>query len=309
MISWLAQHRNALFDALGRLRKSPLNTLLSLLVIGISLTLPSAAWLLLDNVRSLAQGAANVQQISLFMSLDASRQDSEAVAQRLRQLSQGQNHESPNLRWRFVPRADALADLKAGPGMAEIISSLPQNPLPDAFIVDPVEHDAAALSALAEQFAQWPKVAHVQLDSAWVKRLDAFLRLGKNLIVLLSVLFASGLIAITFNTIRLQIFAQSAEIELAQLIGASSAFLQRPFHYFGALQGALGGLFAALLVAVGQHLLTPPVAELVTLYGGQFVLHGLSWSEHAILIASASALGWLGAQLSLLIHLQQNKSA
>jgi cell division transport system permease protein len=122
----------------------------------------------------------------------------------------------------------------------------------------------------------WPKVAHVQLDSAWVKRLDALLRLGKLVVMLLGVLFAGALVTITFNTIRLQILAQAAEIEVAKLIGATDTYIQRPLHYFGMLQGVLGGLCAALLVSAGLHLLTPPVAELARLYGASFALQGLS---------------------------------
>ena len=189
--------------------------------------------------------------------------------------------------------------------MAEIVASLPKNPLPDAYVVDPRDPAPEAMEELAAQFRTWPKVAHVQLDSAWVRRLDAFLRLGKLSVSLLAALFAGALIAITFNTIRLQILAQAAEIEVARLIGATDAFVRRPHLYFGALQGALGGLFAALLVAGGLHLLAAPVDELVALYGGSFILRGLSLPGIALLAATGAALGWLGAALSLAIHLRR----
>ena len=84
--------------------------------------------------------------------------------------------------------------------------------------------------------------------------------------MLLGILFAGALVTLTFNTIRLQILAQAAEIEVAKLIGATDTYIQRPLHYFGMLQGLLGGLCAALLVTAGFHLLTPPVAELTRLY-------------------------------------------
>jgi cell division transport system permease protein len=94
--------------------------------------------------------------------------------------------------------------------MAEIIASLPNNPLPDAFVVTPGDTQPEALDALAKTFSDWPKVAHVQLDSAWVKRFAALLRLGKLVVMLLGALFAGALVTITFNTIRLQILAQAA---------------------------------------------------------------------------------------------------
>ena len=85
-------------------------------------------------------------------------------------------------------------------------------------------------------------MAHVQLDSAWVKRFDGFLKLGRLALTMLAGILRLALVAVTFNTIRLQVMAQSAEIELARMIGATDAFIHRPFYYFRALQGAFGWL-------------------------------------------------------------------
>ena len=295
----VAQHLAAVRHALRRLFAAPLNTLLSLVVIGTALALPSAGWVALDNLRALTSSASGTQQISLFMTLDASKKDLAEIESRLRQSDSG--------RWHFVSREEALKHLKATEGMGEIIASLPKNPLPDAFIVEPSDVAPEALEQLAKTFTGWPKVAHVQLDSAWIKRLDAFLRIGKLAISLLGALFAGALVAVTFNTIRLQILAQSAEIAVAQLIGATDAFIRRPFLYFGALQGALGGLFAAALVASGSWLLAGPVGELIALYGGDFVLRQLSPENIAVLSGIGALLGWLGALLSVVIHLLRRR--
>ncbi|MBN9423786.1 MAG: cell division protein FtsX [Candidatus Accumulibacter sp. 66-26] len=297
MSAWIAQHLAALRDALRRLAAAPLNTALSLLVIGIALTLPSAGWVALENLRMVAGGSSNSQQISIFLTLDAGKRDVGEIETRLRAAGAGS--------WHFVAREDALKRLQATEGMAEIVASLPRNPLPDAFIVEPGDLRPEALEALAKTFADWPKVAHVQLDSAWIKRFDAFLRIARLAVTMLAGLFAAALVAVTFNTIRLQILAQAAEIEVARLIGATDAFIRRPFQYFGALEGALGGLLAAALVAVGQHLLAAPVGELAALYGGSFALRGLSLGETALLAAAGAALGWLGAQISVAIHLRR----
>ena len=171
MNAWLSQHRAALALAFRRLLASPLNTLLSLLVIGIALTLPAFGYVALDNLRDLGRNATGVQQISLFMSLEASKKDAAEIENRLRAAAAGQ--------WRFVPRDEAFKRMQASEGMAEIVASLPRNPLPDAFIVEPTNTEPEALEIMRKEIAGWPRVAHVQLDSAWVKRFDAFLRLGK----------------------------------------------------------------------------------------------------------------------------------
>jgi cell division transport system permease protein len=110
---------------------------------------------------------------------------------------------------------------------------------------------------------------------------------------------------VTFNTIRLQVMAQSAEIEVARMIGATDGFIRRPFYYFGALQGALGGLLAAGLVLAALRLLAGPVGELAALYGGNFSLRPPGVVETAGLAALGAFLGWLGAQLSVSLSLRK----
>lgn len=293
---WLAQHRMALFSALRRLWSAPLNTALALLVIGIALTLPAAGYVLLDNLRNLGASASGVQQVSIFMAVDAGRKDATEIEGKLKSAKLGQ--------WRFVPREEALKRMQNSEGMADIVASLPRNPLPDAFVVEPEDITPEALEALRETFSTWPKVAHVQLDSGWVRRLDAFLKLGKLAVTLLAALFAAGLVAITFNTIRLQVMSQAAEIEVARLIGATNGFIRRPFYYFGTLQGILGGVLAALLVALILRQLAGPVAELAALYGASFMLHGPGLREVLGLMTVGGILGWLGAQLSVTLSLR-----
>ena len=297
MSAYVSQHFAAFKSALRRLATSPLNTLLSLVVIGAALALPAAGWVVLDNLQHLAGNTSRTQQISVFMATDASRKDVAEVESRLRDIAAGE--------WRFVSREDALKRMQATEGMAEIVAGLHKNPLPDAFFVEPADPQPETLERLAAIFKSWPKVAHVQLDSAWSKRFDAFLRIGKLAVTLLAGLFAGALIAVTFNTIRLQILAQAAEIEVARLVGATDAFIRRPFHYFGALQGALGGLFAVALIATCGVLLSGPVAELLALYSAGFTPRGLSLPHAGIVIGTGAALGWLGAQISVTLHLRQ----
>jgi cell division transport system permease protein len=298
MNAWLTHHQAALQDALKRLARAPLNAILSLLVIGIALFLPAIGWVALDNLREVARGMSGVQQISIFMTADASRKDVAAIEGRLRQ--QVPEH------WRFVAKEEALQQLQGNAGMADLLAGLPRNPLPDAFIVEPAHSAPEEIEALAETFNGWPKVAHVQLDAAWVKRFDAFLRLGKLAVGGLAAVLAAALVAVTFNTIRLQIVGQALEIEVARLIGATDGYIRRPFYYYGALQGALGGLLAALLCALGVALFAGPVGELAALYGGGYRLHGLGLAGASLLIAAGALLGWFGAELSVGLSLRRS---
>ena len=296
MSVWLHQHWVALSDAWRRLTTAPLSTLLSLIAIGIALTLPALGFVLLDNLHQLAQRSSRVQQISIFLDTNASKGEVQAIEKKL---------QAANITdWKFVSKEAALKRIAGSADMRDIIAGLPQNPLPDAFVIEPRQQDPEAMEALAKQFKAWPRVAQVQLDSQWVKRFAAFLRTGRLIVILLSAIIAAGLVTVIFNTIRLQILSHSSEIEVARMIGATDAYIHRPFYYYGALQGALGGCLALLMV-IGIHiLLARSIAELASLYNGQFALSGPQPLQIAILLACGALLGWLGARLSVSMSLR-----
>ena len=296
MKGWLLHHRKAAEQALHRLVATPVNTLLSAMVVGIALALPAGGNMLLVNVQQLAQRIAAAPQLSVFMSLESGKKEVDETESRLRHHPQVRDV-------RFVPREDTLRRLKQSEGIGEVIESLPRNPFPDAFVVLPRSETPEALETLRAEFVKYPGVEHVQLDSAWVQKLDALLRLARLAITLLAAALGTALVAVTFNTIRLQILTQDAEIEVSRLLGATDAFIRRPFYYFGALQGLAGGAVAWLVVLCTTLLLRGPVSELASLYGVGFTLYVLPLPESILLFALAALLGWMGAWLSLSRHL------
>lgn len=299
MRAWLTHHRDALMAALRRLLATPLNTLLSLLAIGIALALPAGGQMLLANALQLAAAnTAATPQISLFMALDAPREAADQLGERLRRRDDIRQ-------LRFVPREETLARMKAAEGLGEVIDMLPKNPFPDAFVIDPRNDAPAAMESLAHELKKLPRVEHVQLDSAWVRRLDALLTLGRSGVLLLAALLGIGLVAITFTTIRLQVLTQRQEIDVSRLLGATDSYIRRPFYYFGTLQGLLGGVIAWAIVAAVALWLHGPIGELARLYSLDFALRALGGRDAALLLAFAAGLGWLGAALSLRQHLRE----
>lgn len=296
MIAWIWHHVDALRATLARFARTPLATLLNVGVIGIALALPAGLYAGLANLQAFARDLASDPQLSVFLALDATRAEAKQVESRLRQ--------HPLVREaRFVPREQALKELKASTGLADVVDGLPQNPLPDALVVLPRESGAQALEKLRDEVRGWPKVSHVQLDTAWAQRLEAGLRLARLAIGLLAALFGAALVAVTFNTIRLQILTRREEIEVSKLIGATDPYIRRPFLYFGTLQGAAGGVAAWLIIGAGIALLNGALADLGQLYGARLELRHLGTRDSVSLLAISAALGWLGAWLSVNQHL------
>jgi len=292
------QHLMVLRTALHRIFASQLGGFFNILVIGIALSLPAGMYLVLQNVQGLVTKLSGTPQISLFLSMDAKQDD----VDKLRRLFA----QHPAIaRAEFVPRADALEQLKKSTGLADVIGGLQQNPLPDAFVVYPKPDEAQVLEALRNDLSKLPKVEQAQLDSAWAYKLEALLKFGRVAVLILAVMLSLALVAITFNTIRLQILTQSSEIEVSKLIGATNSFIRRPFLYFGATQGLLGGIMAWLIVTLSLLLLNFQLKTLAQLYASQFTLHPLSWGDSISLLLFSMYLGWLGAWLSVARHLSQ----
>jgi cell division transport system permease protein len=301
MRNWLVSHLHVLLFSLRRLLTTPLSSLLNILVIGIALSLPAGMYLMLKSVQSLTEQTTDTHQISLFLNMDADTNEVTRIGNQLKQ------HTGIN-RIKFVPRDQALEQLKQTTGLTDVIGGMAQNPLPDAYIIYPKKTDAQALETLRDELQKWPKVEHVQLDSAWAHKLEAILKFGLLAAILLAVLLSFALIAITFNTIRLQILTRREEIEVSRLIGATNAFIRRPFLYYGLLQGLLGGIAALLIITLSLSLLNNNLAELTHLYASNFKLHLPSAGDSATLLLLSAYLGWLGAWLSVSRHLWETES-
>lgn len=288
--AWARSHAAALRDALGRLFAAPLGALLSLLAIGIALALPAGGLVLIENLQALGRGLSGSHEISIFLATDVGKQEIAEIERRLRTEVPGTI--------RFVARDVALKELQATEGLGDLLAGLPRNPLPDAFVVRPNAGAAAEFEGLATQIGRWPKVAHVQIDSSWVRRLDALLRFGRLFVGVLGAILGAGLLAVVFNTIRLQVLGRREEVELALLIGATPAFVARPFIWFGVIEGGLGGLVALALVAGASALTAGPAGELIALYGGSFVPQRMTPAIGLGVIAGGGLLGLAAGWLS-----------
>lgn len=284
--------------AFKRIFASPLAGFINILVIGIALSLPAGMYVLLQNAQGLVAQLSGTPQISLYLSMDVMPDDVSKIRKQLIQHAGIKNIV-------FISRTEALTTLGQATGLDDVISGLENNPLPDAFVITPEAGNAKSLEILRDELRQIKGVELSQLDSAWAYKLEAIVEFGRIAVLVLASLLSLGLIAITFNTIRLQILTQRDEILVAKLIGATDAFIRKPFLYFGALQGLLGGITATLIIALSLQLLKHPLATLSQLYASNFSLQPLNLNDSLSLLLFSVYLGWLGAWLSVARHLSQ----
>ncbi len=290
MNRWLRHHRYALLVALRRLTSQPFSTLSNILVISLTLSIPMITASVLMSAQPVVRQIPVSPEVTLFLKSQATLDQAKQLATQLQQ-----KHSDEVQDVRVVARDDALNTLKSNPSWAQALAVLPGNPLPHALVI--TLRDAPELAARAASFAsQWrnhEQVDAVQLDSVWVRRLESIISFLRAVLGLLALGVALVVLATVFNTVRMQALTQREEIGVARLVGATEAFVRRPFLYLGALTGVLASLLAIGLTALALYPLNSALARVASSYGTQIALQlpdTLSLLLSVIMVAILAAL-------------------
>ena len=298
--SYLEHHAQVAKESLRRLLATPLSSLMTWLVIAIALTLPVSLFVFLQNAQQLSQEWDDAAQISVYLELQLDEKQGRKMAQDVESWDVVQQV-------RYISPAEALEDFKHSSGFGDALQYLNENPLPAVLVVSP-RTDSANLQVtkkLLEELQALPDVEQAQLDLQWLDRLFRIMALGQRLALMLGLLLGVAVLLVIGNTVRLAIESRRAEIVVVKLVGATDAFVRRPFLYMGIWYGLGGGLLAWLMVNLVIFWLSGSVAELMAAYDGDFGLSGLDFLATLILWSSSALLGLLGAWLAVGRHLSK----
>jgi cell division transport system permease protein len=299
---WLERHLQTLVASLGRIARAPFGSLLTMGVIGIALALPAALGLVVDNARSASGGWQDALDLSVYLKPGVADRDGAQLTERI--AARGDVDSA-----RFVGPEEGLAEFRRWSGLGGALDALKDNPLPGLVVVRPRAPangpDAAAVARLAGELRALPGVDQVQLDTQWVQRFTSILEALRRGVLLVAGLLGLAVLMIVGNTVRLDIDARRAEIEVVKLVGGSDGFVRRPFLYGGVWYGLGGGLLGWLLVEALVLALTGPVARVASAYGSAYALQGLGFGASFALLATGTSLGWIGAFISATRHLRR----
>lgn len=298
--AWRQAHRDSFTSSVGRLASRAWATMLTVLVIGLALALPLLLHVILDNARQLSGGLRDAREVTVFLkpSLDAAASQAFAVEIDGRDDVVAVSTRTPE---------QGLTEFRQLSGFAEALDVLAHNPLPSVLVVTPHSGESADNAALIAELDADARVDMVQHDAAWRQRLTALLAFGERAMLALIGLLALATLLIVGNTVRMDIQGRAEEIAVLQLIGASDAFVRRPFLYAGVCYGVLGGVFALLAVAAIQLLLAEPMQALLASYQNRFDIHAYRVLDAAALVGISALLGWLGAWIVSTGHLRAGR--
>jgi cell division transport system permease protein len=296
--SYRDHHKEVAKDSFMRLFGTPVPSFMTWLVIGIALALPCGLFVTLDNAETVSRDWDGAAQISLFVDKRVSDSDSRLLAEKLRSR--------PDIaEVNFISSSQALDEFQQLSGYADVLTHLDSNPLPAVIVVRPVEQEISAqiTEQLYEELKRLPQVEQAIIDLEWVRRLYSMMELGKRIALALAIMLGMGVLLVIGNTIRLAIESRRDEIVIVKLVGATNAFVRRPFLYTGLWYGLGGGIVAWLIVTLSLWWLSGPVGELSGLYQSQFALQGLGFGQTIVLWLVSALLGLMGAWLAVSRHL------
>lgn len=275
-------------------------TLLTILVIAVSLTIPTVSFLLWKNVHTAATQFSPESELTLYLHKNLSEEDSNQVVEKIRQL---EGVESLN----YISRQESLKQFKSWSGFNEELDILDDNPLPAVVMVKPSKEfqPSEKRQTLYQQLSELKGVEEVRMDNDWLEKLTALTWLIAHVAIFCTVLMTLAVCLVIANSIRSDVYSSQAGIKVMKLLGATEGFILRPFIYTGIIYGVLGALFAGLFSALIIGYFTSAVQYVTDIFAVSFNLSGLGLGEMLFLLIICAAIGYVSAWISAKKYIQQ----
>ncbi len=299
LTAYVIRHLQQAIGSIGDLWRTPFTSIMTVLVLGISLTLPATLHLFVKNTQTVTEQWDSASEITLFLKLSTADKAAQNFVQRVQLYPEVEKVV-------YISAEQALRDFKLISGFGQALEYLDTNPLPATVLVTPSKRFSQAQAAreLLVKLEKEREVEQGKLDLEWLTRLEAMAALIEDMVLGIALLLCLSVVLIIGNTIRLAILNQKDAIAVMKLVGATDSFIQRPFLYAGIWYGVLGGIIAGICVAILASYLSGALTQLTDLYQSQFVLSGLSFYEFMFLQMVAISLGLLGSFISVRQHIR-----
>jgi len=211
----------------------------------------------------------------------------------------------------FVSKEKALEQFKKlsnnNSSITQALDEIGDNPLLSALVIkakSPQQYEVITKSIESSVFAQdVNKIDYVENKTA-IERLQAIIKLVEQVGLTLGIVFIFIGVLITFNAIRLTMYAHKQEFEIMRLVGASNTYIKMPFLFEGIFYGIFSA-FVVMLTLFGTSKFLAPITQ-GSIAGGDildFYLHNFLLIFAGLLL-SGVILGTLSATIAIRRYLK-----
>jgi cell division transport system permease protein len=280
--------RLVLREAILAFRRSPLLSVLGVTTIAFSLFAFGLFSLVALNIRTALRSVEERVEVRAFL-VDNTPADS--IATMMEELGKRPDVQ----RVEYIAKDAALA--RAREELGEFKDVFEAGFMPASLEVRLREgyRDPKAVLIVADYVRTLPYVEDVRYGADWIEKLHRIRNIAAATGVVLGIAFAAVAIIIISASIRMTVLARAKEIGIMRLVGATDAFVRRPFLLDGFAKGVLGGLLA-LLLTWGAH----------SIVSAQFLKTDFFPASLAVLgVAAGALLGTMVSALSVRRHLKR----
>jgi cell division transport system permease protein len=270
------------------LRRAPLLSVLSVLTIAFSLFAFGLFGLVALNVSDALRQVEERVEIRAFL---ADGTPVEAVS-----AAVGDIAAVPEVaRVDMIPPEQALARARKEMGEFQDVFDAAVLPASLEIRLKPGYRDPATVRAVAERVKTYSFVDDVRYGEEWVQKLYNIRNIAGATGLVLGIAFAGVAVIIIGSTIRMTVLARAREISIMRLVGATDAFVRRPFLVDGFVKGVVGGLLALALAWIAYRLVDQTLG-----ISSAFFQSGSA----ALGVLAGGVIGLLGSALSVGRHLR-----
>jgi len=233
-------------EALASLRRSGKSAAVSVGTIAIAFVTLGGFLLVSVNIQDVLDRWLEAAEISVYLQDTATSDQRAALQDFLRARPEVAAVE-------YVSNERALQRFRKDfPELADVTSSLSQNPFPSALEVRLRGDDSGGATAetLAREVSARSGVADVQFDRTWLARLLGVVNAARLAAALVAGVLMLGAAFTVGAVVRLSLYARRDELEIMALVGAPFSYIRGPFVIEGLLLGGLGAAVALVVVGV-----------------------------------------------------------
>ncbi len=174
---------------------------------------------------------------------------------------------------RFISREEAAEDLMQELG-EDFLDFLGYNPLSASMVINlrAAYANPDSLQMFEEKLSRYRIVSDVDYQQSLVHLVHQNIKRVGIALLAFSFLLLIIAFALINNTIRLSVFSKRFLIKSMQLVGATQAFIRRPFIIRGVMQGIIGAVITILLLLLSLYTGRQQIPELAMFYDTNMLL-------------------------------------
>ncbi|VTU05717.1 cell division protein FtsX [Actinobacillus porcinus] len=293
------QMQYVLRDVWADLIKKKYATLLTVLVIAVSLTIPTVSFLLWKNIHQATTQFYPESELTVYLHKNLTEEDANTVVDKIREQ---EGIETLN----YVSRQQSLKEFKNWSGFGEELDVLDDNPLPAVVMITPTKafQPSEKRQELYQGLMKIKGVEEVRMDNDWLEKLAALSWLIAHIAIFCTVLMMCAVFLVIGNSIRSDVYSSQANIQVMKLLGATEQFILRPFLWTGMIYGVLGAFFACFFSALLVGYFTSAVKYVTDIFAVNFDVGGLDFGEIIFLFILCAIAGYISAWIAATRHIR-----